>query len=143
MILRRFPSLIRLRTLHRVTLAAVCLATSIVLAPTSLVRAASYQVASSGYCDTSSFQSRGTSTLSWSGYFFLSSGRTYGFLYRYNSVGGGLIVDNGEVSAGGVNNNATVNNYGSPSNFEWQEVGDHTSTFFSGTLYSQSSYWIC
>lgn len=109
---------------------------------TPTASAASYYTQSQGDCSPG--YPRGASWLNWNGYFTLSWGATDANMY-YVYFDGTKSASQafGHVSQNGSSNNAQVDLSVSYQAGHWEQDGNHTSSFFSGTINSYGNVFAC
>lgn len=108
---------------------------------TPTASAASYYTSSQGDCSPG--HPEGASWLNWNGYFALSWGTTDANLYYVLFDGTKTSRAYGHDEENGVSNNAQVNLNASYEAGSWEQDGNHTASFFSGTTASYGNLFTC
>lgn len=88
------------------------------------------------------YKPRGFSQLGWDGYFYYSTGETYGTLWRWNAGAWG-IWEQGYGSGTGSTGAANFRKEGAYSPTDYYTSGSHGSSFFPGWVPSESNTISC
>jgi len=108
--------------------------------PVSRVQAAGYTIRSVFGCPG---YPSGSSELVWNGYFPYSSGNTAGTLWGWDGSSSWVNRSSGQQGGNGGSSSAIVSLNSNGTGSAWYEAGAHSSTFFSGTQYSNSAIYNC